>query len=645
MNAKLFAVLSVAVVLSTSVCGIYAVDRDEEPDGIFPAAPVIGYSAMQLAASFGIGAAVGGISVGSVEYLYFQSLINSAEHEGQQLCRYTEADSTVTRVADASAFTANTLRNYAQLWSVTQEHWDRQAELASFALWDGTRTFSASDVLNLSNIYSNNAIAVSNSTVQVNTLFEALKDRSSEWKASETYQGKMTQRFVFADGYAVESSADDISARFLVATAGDTGTIYLEPDVLDSEGYIRGESDGFRNVPGKLYVVGSMATLTDSVGRAYYHGHGEWDVSGMEAGIYTLSGSVVAGDCIAEPIGSSGALDIRPCMLIPVGSEYHLAVYKDGSVTVDGHVSSSVGYTVAAQDIGDRINPDPADLTKVLRTMDSFLEGIDAVTADALGSARAVWQIYDTVSEKNAWATTLSAISNYEKTALPASMKAAMTVSAMQQISAYYQNHAGSFEGFKVSVADDSVSNIPLVRGSIYNSRGDALYTDVVFTPFFQTADTVISTESDRVTVDTYATAMVWDAGKDFATWYASGAENGGSLISLEAGDYFTVTELGHLSGDGIHHDDVLSLKVREIDPIAAQEIVNPTPPDPEEHGKGIDWLQVVSILAGVLLAILGLLRRDPLSVVFGIALILFGVLFADRVWNWITGAHHWGWF
>jgi hypothetical protein len=281
---------------------------------------------------------------------------------------------------------------------------------------------------------------------------------------------------------------------------------------------------------------------------------------------------------------------------------------------------------------------------KVLRAMDSFLANIDAVTADALGSARAVWQLYDTVSEKNAWATTLSVVSNYENTALPSAMKSAMTVSAMQQISSYYQAHEGSFEGFRVSVADDSASNIPLVRGSIYNSRGDALYTDVVFTPFFQTADTVISTESDRITVDSYATAMVWDAGKDFATWYAGGAESG-SMISLEAGDYFTVTELGHLSGDGIHHDDVLSLKVREIDPIAAQGMDNPPIDDTEKHGKGIDWLQVVSILAGVLLAILGLLRRDPLSVVFGIALILFGVLFADRVWNWITGPHHWGWF
>ncbi len=71
----------------------------------------------------------------------------------------------------------------------------------------------------------------------------------------------------------------------------------------------------------------------------------------------------------------------------------------------------------------------------------------------------------------------------------------------------------------------------PLVRGTIYDEFGNAVYRDVIFMPFFQSESVTLEMGIDHE-VKQNCLVAIWHSGQELNSWYEEG---------MDAEDYETV--------------------------------------------------------------------------------------------------------
>lgn len=676
MNANLrkqaLSVMAVSlVILSSFGCAAYVMDDEEEDDGNPVTIVLISYKVYKIynvvkkvdkTASLGSilkAALIGGAVGAGLEYLYLQNEIEDLKGQIEQLkqyARYKEVDGTAYTLNTAKVFTDNALMNYSNIWKMTGEHWIRQAEMSAFSIWDSYKAqnldYSSEAVLVLSMIYSDNAMAGANSVAQINTFLEQISQQKvKQWNTTEGYES--LRAYYSYGGSRLESSNGDFGGSFVtVADARNSaGTVFIQTNLLDTEGYVAGSSSsGIEVKPGTMYLFGSdTVTLTDRLGKSFVISGKETDLSkvdGLETGVYTVSkGAVIASDAFAETVGVEDALDLTPGLVMSAGDDSKLAKYEDGSFAVvsDGSADSiadDISLGVYSSDIGDYSNPDPISLKSIFENYNIFLDRLTETANEADSSARALWKIYDAVGESNAWTTTLSVLNNYENVTMSDSMKSAMAVSSMQQIAQYYQDHDGDLTGMELSLNGTGTTNVSFVRGTIYDDYGNVIASDVIFTPLLQTSDTVLN-KSQKYTVDSYATAMVWNCGQSILTWSETGDFEDYTAVPLKKGYSFTVDELAVKDSDdsAVRAVDTVSLDVKHIDYVKGIGF-DWDPPDPVPGPTdSTDWLKIVCICAGLLAILYGVITRRIGFIMIGAMVLVFAFVFADTVWDRLVGS------
>jgi len=642
MNPKAFAVFAVALVVCSAFCVTATLEEREEPDGVIQMVPIaLVYLMGVLAASGTVSGLIGGGVVG----WFLNDFFDSSDPAVQPYMRQTEGDNLRWAVSTASAFSSNAVANYSLIWGLTKEHWVRQAELEAYAEWSHGARYDADSVLEGSRIYENASVMTANAVAQFNSFMAEVSDKVARYSGTETYDGDMSVGFRM-DGNSVLTSSNDVSGE-LVSVAdvrGTTGRVYVGEVAEDYIVATQALPDGATSyLPAYLYNFGGTARMVAEDGTVYMLSPGRTAVSDvrsvigdrpLESGIYTLSGALVGGDSLAAVRGSD--VTLRAGLAMTVDGDVSLAVLDGDSVRYGGGTYNTIKFAVDPKGLpSDGRDPEDVDLTVLLRSYQALLEKIRWTTVSADGAAAAVWDVYDRMDAKNVGVTTLMSSNVYDSVVLSEGMNEVLTLSAMRQVAEYFEANGGDVSGMEVGLYASGM-DAPFVRGSVYDELGNPLYDDVIFTPFFQSEDVVLSVSSDHAVSQNCLLAVWSDDGMELTSWYASGMHSEGwETAFVEKGYTFKIQQLATCDSDGMHSVPSIALEVSKMRYEGPGGTSPPTPPDPDDAKKNL--LKVLLIVLGGLLAVLGVLRRDPLPVVAGVAMVLFALFVADPLWRWLT--------
>ena len=625
MNAKAFSVAAVLTVICASCAGIYVTDDGEEPDGFPP-----------LAIALIIAGTTGGFAGGWFVHDY----LDSDDSDTQPYMRLAAANNATDMMSVASVFSANANANYAQLWAMTKEHWIRQAELEAYTEWGSGKTYDGNSVLLGSRAYENNAVMTANAVAQLDAFFDDLSEKIGKWDGTDTYDGHMAVGFKL-DNTVVSSNHNSVNAD-LVSVAdgsGKEGKVYIGNV---GEGYIV-TSDSY--VPAYVYNFGGTTSIVSENGTSYVLDPGKNYLSSLrstegnkvfEPGVYRISNAVIGGDTISAVIGAS-YIPLRAGLAMQTDGSSKIAILEGETLSYNGGHFESVSFKVEPSDIpaGEEA-PSAVELTDVLRSYQTLLDRLYWTSVSANSAAGAVWSIYDRADAKQYGVSTLMASNVYDSVVLSEGMNEVLTLSAMQQMATYFDANGGDLENLKIGLYGNGM-DAPFVRGSVLDEYGNTVYGDVIFTPFFQSDSVVLERGIDH-SVNQNTLIAVWTEGKDLVAWHDGGMETDGyETAFIEEGYTLKISQIGVCDSEGMHNEPRAEFRVSKVDYIAPGETDMTRDSDPGDGSSNI--LKVICILAGAVLAVLGIVRRDPIPVMTGIALVVFGVFFAGPVWEIISKA------
>ena len=438
-----------------------------------------------------------------------------------------------------------------------------------------------------------------NAVAQFNSFLTELCDKISAWKDTDTYAGRMDVGFEL-DNVFLSTDGDEIGAA-LVSVADSTGRegkVYIGS--VD-EGYIvtAEEYD-----PAYIYNFGAPTVITNENGLSYEIGYGKVSLDGListvgnrpfEAGIYTITDAVIGGDTLVSVVGQD-RIPLRAGMAVTADGMTGAAYLIDGKVSCMGNLYDTVSFKVVPHDIpSGEIGPERVGMTDMLYAYQSLLDGMYWTSVSAGSAANAVWDIYDRADARQYGVTTLMASNVYDSVVLSAGMNEILTLSAMQQLAEYYDSN-DSVKGLEISLYGDGM-DAPFVRGSIVDTYGNTVYDDVVFTPFFQSDDTVLERGVDYK-VGQNTLVAVWTEGQELSSWYNLGMNTDGyETLFIEDGYTFRISQLGSCDSDGMHNCTSLEFKVTKVRYIEPGAVNPSNDPDAKDVNRNI--ISLVCIIIG----------------------------------------------
>lgn len=619
MNAKAFSLLAVGVILMASSCG-FLMESDEEPDGFPP-----------LVVALLIGGAVGGVGGWTIH-----DMVESGADQSQEYLRLASANNLADVMSVAAVFTANTNANYGQLWGMTKEHWIRQAELEAYSQWGSGRCYDPDSVLSGSSVYQNSAIMTANAVAQIDSFMDRVSEKSSAWSQDETYSGKMRVGFMLDNNGVMTEGGFDAK---LLSLAEGSGKVFIgsigEESIVTSESY---EPAYIVNFGARTVITGNGLSYAIEPGKTYIEDI--YSIEGhrhLEDGIYTVSDASLGGDTLSSVIGG---IQLRAAMYADVDGESGYVSLDAGGLTCMGDRYGAISFAVRASDIPDGcMNPDPVDLKPVLTAYQKLLDRLYWTSVSANNAANAIWGIYDRADERHYGVSTLMASNAYESVVLSGPMNEVLTLSAMQQLTAYYDIHSEDLRDLRIGLYADGM-DAPFVRGSILDRYGNTVYDDVIFTPFFQTDDARLERGTEYA-VRQSAFVAVWHDGMELTAWYSdSMSTEGYETLFIEDGYAFRISQLGQCDSEGMHNQPTIDFRVTKVRYIDPGDVELSEDIGFQKTAKNI--LELLCLVAGAVLTISGFLRGDRFSIVLGAVLLVFSVVLADQVWSWISGHCPW---
>lgn len=634
MNAKLLSTIVVITILCTSFVGVVTTQEIEEPNEI---APVIIYGVIILAGMIGSGAVGWALN----DYL------TSNDADVQSHLRLAAANNITDVMSVATTFTANANANYAQLWGMTKEHWIRQAELEAYAQWDKGATYNGDSILLGAYAYENNATMTANAVAQIDSFLGEVTEKVAKWSADDnksTYDGKMNIGFVL-DNTQMLTDSNKIGADMISVfdTQGTSGKVYI--CMVDDSDVVTVSKTDDTNAdysPSYIYNFGSQTTITSDDGVSYVIKQGKNYLSDMrstvgnksfQSGIYKVSNALIGGDSLSSTLDT---IKLKAGLAMTTNGSTTVAYLGDNDkIVCNGQKYDALSFLVDPEDIpSGKEKPNSVDIKSVLIAYQSLLDKLYWTSVSANSSASAVWNIYNTVDEKNYNVTTLMSSNVFDTVVLSEGMNQVLTLSAMQQLSTFYEKNGDDMKDLKIGLYSDSM-NAPFVRGAILDEYGNTLYKDVIFTPFFQSESVTLNKISDhKVTQNTLV--AIWAEGQELTEWYDAGAvAEGYQSVFIEDGYSIRATQLGECDSSGMRNVEEITFKVTKVDFIDPGKVNLIDDTDWEKVAKNI--LKIACIAIGAILALLGIVRRDPLYIIIGAGLLVFGLMFADTVWSWIV--------
>ena len=588
-NRKILAVAATAILIAAFAgTSVMVAEDDNEVEAMDP----VTLAVVALAVTFTIGAAAG--AAGGYILWHGEGGNNDDEIRG------LEAQAVAESIINCVGLYGQSIQTLEQVWTLTNEHHIRQAELAASEIWQEGREMLPYEILTMSGVYANSAYMLDNSAAQISALYDLVAESLDDWNQTDTYRDKMELELNWGSG----------SMRTKTSFGLDFGTATVDVKSGADRVYLTTESTVWAS---------EAATITDPEGNSFDLSEGFNDLSGFdgfEDDMYTLqSGVTYCGDMMA--VLDQGAAPLYSGAVMQCGDETKVAIYSDGHIIVDGRQSDSLSLTIHPEGAGSMT----AEITDIMGQFSSLMDTVYMTMANASSAAASVWGIYDKAGQASAYLSTLMVPNIYDGMEITQSQQELITILAMEQLASYWNDNGDQIKTDDYMMSD---SMSLFVRGDIIDSTGETLYEDVILTPFFY-QDTSISTGT--FSVQRQAILAIWGTGENLSSWDGLSDSDKAALMVAEPGYSVVVYEMKN-QGQMTDHADLTVNKISIIDPYKLSHGVHQTDPDND--------LDKIIMLALVLLGILVLMSgwRSGNYVVMGIGVLMIaaGLLLSSTI-------------
>lgn len=561
--------------------------------------------------------------------------IGQATSDGQDdQARRAEAANLQTALAYALPNIAGSLDNYRYLWSLTSEHWIRQAELAAAAAWSQGAQYDPGRILDGSGEYKNAAVMTRNAALQFNVTFDGVNDRMKQWGDYDWYKdGKMKVR-LSAGTSKVEAGSND-ELKVMAGTA------------------VRNVSSGQDAVyfAGGAVYASKSARMVGEDGSVISLSRG-WNTDIEEIkdfphpGIYYLDHGVDYCGSFVQPIHKKSA--ILETGIAAVSGDKHLFVTYDGtSLSSDGRNNLPLpedkeesGFMIGVVTQDGDVRSDNG-LNEVLVQFWRMMNSVREVQLKVNQSAKTVWDIYSEAGEASAYLSTLTVPDTYLNVKWTDDQKRLVSVLAMDQLASYWKDHSGKLktEGYEMTKG----SMILYCRGTVlfYGKTGSgtdsySVAENVVFTPIFY-QDTELKKGANSIPKSCFV--IIWGKGDSLNSFDTASAKDA-SVQFAPSGAVLNVTEMMY---DGEYVNNV-KLDVSEVEWVDPHRINDHGPTPYEESNDLGELVRLILIILGGAMVVTAFSRGSMTSLILGMGLILVGVFFAEDIEKLLEEYLGWRW-
>ena len=590
-NRRYLAVATVAILMVACIgSAVIIQDEDNEVEAVF------GIDDAVFITLFILSAVETGWIIGDL-------IVNhTGDDDGQDddIVRENEANTVAESIINNITNYHTAMSGYNQIWKLTNEHFIRQAELASSEFWEKDVEFDSTLILEASGVYINSAYMLDNAASQINAMFDLVSDSLGMWNDTEVYADRMTVELNWGSG----SMSTKDSLKMSVGSA--------VPDVQD------GHDKVFLTDESTIWASSSTTiTSDDGIELQLERGYTDLtDIEGFEDGVYALgSGVSYCGDIL-------GIIDIEAAPLyagVVMGCEdtAKLATYDDGGIIVDESRGSSVSLTIHP----DGAESKTTDLTPILEDYSALMETINWTMTNAVSAAGSIWSIFDRAGQASVYLSTLMVPNNYEDMQLTQAQKVLITILAMEQLASYWDESSELLKEGEYVMSD---SLALFVRGDIVDSTGEVLYDDVIFTPFYRQA-TTLTVGSNSVQRE--ATIAIWGDGENLSSWDGITDASRAKLESIGSGYTLVIAEMEN-KGQMVNSVD---LSINDIEIIDPGQLIH----TPNKDGADNDLdkiIMLVLVLFGILAILSGWRSDSHVVIVVGAIMIIAGLLLSGTI-------------
>ncbi len=590
-NRRYLAVATVAILMVSCIgSAVIIQDEDNEVEAVF------GIDDAVFITLFILSAVETGWIIGDL-------IVNhTGDDDGQDddIVRENEANTVAESIINNITNYHTAMSGYNQIWKLTNEHFIRQAELASSEFWEKDVEFDSTLILEASGVYINSAYMLDNAASQINAMFDLVSDSLGMWNDTEVYADRMTVELNWGSG----SMSTKDSLKMSVGSA--------VPDVQD------GHDKVFLTDESTIWASSSTTiTSDDGIELQLDRGYTDLtDIEGFEDGVYALgSGVSYCGDIL-------GIIDIEAAplyagMVMGCGDTAKLATYDDGGIIVDESRGSSVSLTIHP----DGAESKTTDLTPILEDYSALMETINWTMTNAVSAAGSIWSIFDRAGQASVYLSTLMVPNNYEDMQLTQAQKVLITILAMEQLASFWDESSESLKEGEYVMSD---SLALFVRGDIVDSTGEVLYDDVIFTPFYRQA-TTLTVGSNSVQRE--ATIAIWGDGENLSSWDGITDASRAKLESIGSGYTLVIAEMEN-KGQMVNSVD---LSINDIEIIDPGQLIH----TPNKDGADNDLdkiIMLVLVLFGILAILSGWRSDSYVVMVVGAIMIIAGLLLSGTI-------------
>ena len=580
------AIAAAAIILAASCCIMMDTPVEEEPEAI---APIILVAIVAIAEAIAL----------TAETTYILTGNPSNSGSGDQ-DRSSEATLVAQTISDGLAYYDNALKNYAQIWELTNEHWIRQAELATAGLWEKDSEYDPFEVLEQAGVYLNSSTMMVNAAAQINEHYDSMSNRVQIWDSMETYSGKMALQFRLGTNTVMSGSSWDASLCTVVKDVTNTA----------NKAYLYG---------GDIYASKACTITAGSTTVNLSEGWNDLSsISTFHTGIWTLTnGTSFAGDIL--PVLGTGAATVQVGMVASAGSDTRILTYNPTS----GKISDGTYLydKIALEVVPSGGTTQSKDITATLVDYAEMLNVVYNSMVKASSAASTIWSIYDKAESSSAYLTTLMVPDSYNNVDLSSGQKEIITILAMEQLAEYYQDNGGKIKTGDYNLTGGSMDLF--VRGSITTAAGK-LYSDVIYTPIFY-KDVNISEGSRQYTGTGFM--AVWGTGQPLTSWDRSTNLDSCEIVAV-SGTYTLAMDEILYGGEIV---STVALETTNVDFIDPNEI-DPNPITPTPENKMVKIVLIVMVIIGLLCLIGGLWTGNYLLVGIGVVVLLVGLFCHQQV-------------
>ncbi len=597
LSKKAMAVTAVAMMLTMAVLVIPSEDSpiDQDDSDAFP----------PLLAAIGVYMLIGAL----VAYVTYDAMeeYTAPSSDNKEILRQAAAENVVNQLNTALNHDLAYAQDEPILIGFSTSYFERMGEIAAAELWTSGGTVNYDEILDDSTAYAMWSAFLLNRSNIISTLFEPFKDKSTEWSSSSTYN-PMNVSFRYGDTTIVSDGETLVKYALGTTASASANKVYLyNGDEL---------KDGF------LYSS-TASTITNGT-TTYHMEAGYNDIGGIPSGIYTLTAGVTYVGSMMQTY-NTGHANVYPSALLIAGDNTTYALDNGTNISIvngsSTSVASSLNYVVTADGVTYSV-----DLTKGLDFMEVLNDASKLVFSNTINSASAAWSVFNAAGEASVFVSPSLLIPNLENMDFSSDQVYLIYMSALQQMSDYYQTASGNFNADDVLISEDSLDLI--CKGTIYttSSKTTAVVSNVYFTPMCYLRDQAV-TVGDTAFLQP-GLAMIWDKQTD-GTYKASG------LVTLENGNHLTITSIEYRGQTYSSLGDGVTLKVTSLPRVSGYDASGTV--DPELKFGSMNILQLGIMIIGILGIIAGLLFRRADFVIIGIVAVGVGWFMGSWIWGLIT--------